>query len=221
MVTAAPLAAQEWVDNGTFTGRLAPWVTGGAFCIEAGHEQGLDVTGKGASDSFGVFAGGERTPGPYAPNWIEQRLVLVAGFTYEIKADLLGHRPGDPNRANSDIGTVWAEVGGVEVARCAMGDYSAATEKRMQLSGRFTVPETGITTLRICFQREYLAGKDNPRISIDNVSIRDVPGGKGGDGKGGKDDRKDGGSGGAGAGEGGADGRKRPGNGTAGRGRHP
>ena len=50
--------AHNLVTNGDFTGSLTPWVMGGAYSVNAGHEVGFNVTGFNVSDSFGVNAGG-------------------------------------------------------------------------------------------------------------------------------------------------------------------
>ncbi len=177
LVVGMPLAAQnEWVTNGDFTGTLAPWVMGGAYSVNPGLDSTYDTTGMGVSDSFGVNAGGQVTPPPYAPNWIEQTVLMIQGFTYEIRADVAGHRTSNPNVGNADIGTIWAEVDNVEVARFAFGAYTVGQTKRAQLCGRFTPTTTGNVTLRLYFQRAYLGGAANPRMNIDNVSIKDVVG---------------------------------------------
>jgi len=147
---------------------------GGAFSVNPGWEAGVDVTGLGASDSFGVGAGGQVTPPPYAPNTIEQQIVVVQGLVYEFRCDASGWRPAAPTSANADMGTIWAEVDNVEVARHAFGNYAVAFTKRAQICGRFTPTTSGPVTLRINFQRAYLANSTTPRVNIDNVSVRDV-----------------------------------------------
>jgi hypothetical protein len=176
LLSTAAAAQTEWVANGDFTGTVAPWVLGGAYSVNPGHEVGWDTTGMGASDSFGVNAGGQVTPSPYPPNWIEQQVVLVQGLTYEFRADASGARPGGINTANADIGTIRVEVDSVEIARLAFGSYTPTEIKRAQITGRFTATTTGTSTLRINFERRFLAGAANPRMNLDNVSLKDVYG---------------------------------------------
>ena len=179
-LTTALSAQTEWVTNGDFTGTLTPWTMGGAYSVNPGLETGWDTTGLGASDSFGVNAGGQVVPPPYAPNWIEQSILMIQGLTYEIRADASGARPGNPPLGNADIGTIWIEVDNVEVARHAFGNYPGNTTpppvKRAQLCGRFAPSTTGQVMVRIYFERAYLGGSVNPRMNIDNVSVKDVIG---------------------------------------------
>ncbi|MCA8964285.1 MAG: hypothetical protein H6838_10720 [Planctomycetes bacterium] len=169
----------EWVTNGSFTGTLAPWTLGGAYSVNPGLESGWDTTGFGVSDCYGVNAGGQVTPAPYPPNWVEQQILVIQGLTYEFRCDASGSRPGAPTVGNADIGTVYVEVDNVEVARHAFGSYVASptgTIKRAQLCGRFTPTTTGQVTLRIYTERRFLGGAANPRMNIDNVSVIDVSG---------------------------------------------
>lgn len=174
-------AQTEWVTNGDFTTTLTPWVLGGAYSVNPGLETGWDTTGRGASDCFGVNAGGQVTPSPYPPNTIEQQILMIQGLTYEVRADASGSRTAAPTVNNADIGTIWIEVDNVEVARLAFGSYTnnglpGGEVKRAQICGRFTPATTGQVTLKIFFQRQYLGGAANPRMNLDNVSIRDVAG---------------------------------------------
>jgi hypothetical protein len=172
------LAAQgvEWTTNGSFTGTLAPWVMGGAYSVNPGLEIGWDTTGMGASDSFGVNAGGQVTPPPYAPNWIEQPILVVQGLTYEFRCDASGARPNAPTVNNADIGTITIEVDNVQIAQHAFANYTVGQIKRAQIGARFTPTTTGTVNLRIYFERRYLGGASNPRMNIDNVSVRDAVG---------------------------------------------
>jgi len=171
-----PAQGQEWVANGGFDGTLTPWLLGGAYSVNPGLEIGWDTTGMGASDSFGVNAGGQQTPSPYPPNTLEQDILVIQGLTYEFRCDASGARPAAPTVANADIGTIWVEVDNVEVARFAFGSYAVGQTKRAQIVGRFSPQTTGIVPLRIFFQRQFLGGAANPRMNIDNVSIKDVVG---------------------------------------------
>ncbi|MFO1053221.1 MAG: hypothetical protein U1F36_13495 [Planctomycetota bacterium] len=168
----------EWVSNGDFTGTLAPWVMGGGYSTGAGLDSAWDTTGLGVSDSFGCSAGGQVVPPPYAPNNIEQQIFVIAGMTYEFRADVSGARPAAPTVGNADTGTVWATVNGIEVARFALGSYSSnpPETKRVQLVGRFVPSVSGMVPLTIWFQRAYLSNTTTPRINIDNVSVKDTPG---------------------------------------------
>jgi hypothetical protein len=173
----ASLPAQtEWVANGSFTGTLAPWTMGGAYSVNPGLDTTWDTTGMGVSDSFGVNAGGQVTPSPYAPNTIEQQIIVVQGLTYEFRADLSGARPNAVNTANAHIGRVWVEVDNVEIARVDLGAYVVPLTKRAQVVGRFVGSTSGLVTLRIFFQRDFLGGSANPRMNLDNVSLKDVVG---------------------------------------------
>jgi hypothetical protein len=172
----APAQGTEWVTNGTFTGGLAPWVMGGGFSVNSGHEVGWDTTGMGPSDSYGTQAGGQVLPPPYPPNWIEQQILVVQGLTYEFRCDASGARPLAPTVANADTGTIWVEVDNVEVARHAFGSYVVPLTKRAQVCGRFTPTTSGMVTLRINTARTFLANGNTPRINIDNVSVKDVIG---------------------------------------------
>jgi len=172
----APAQGTEWVTNGSFTGSLAPWVMGGGFSVNSGHEVGWDTTGMGASDSYGTQAGGQVTPAPYPPNWVEQSVLVLQGMTYEFRCDACGARPINPGVGNADTGTVWVEVDNVEIARHAFGAYNIGFTKRAQLCGRFTPITTGNVTLRIYTQRAYLANSNTPRINIDNVTLKDAYG---------------------------------------------
>lgn len=181
LALSLPAQGTEWVTNGTFTGTELPWVQGGGYSVNPGLETGWDTTGMGVSDSFGVQAGGQVTPGPYAPNTIEQTITVIQGLTYEFRADVSGNRTAAPTVNNADTGTIWAEVDNVEVARVAFGSYvnnglPGGAVKRTQLCGRFSPTTTGAVTLRISFQRGYLANPSTPRVNIDNVSVRDVYG---------------------------------------------
>ena len=166
--------AHNLVTNGDFSGSLTPWVMGGAYSVNAGHEVGYNVTGFNVSDSFGVNAGGQVTPPPYAPNTLEQQVTLTQGIDYEFRMDAAGYRNSAVN--NADIGTIWVELEGVEIARFAFGSYTNPEVKRAQLCGRHTAIATGTTTLKIYFQRAFLAGAANPRMNIDNVSLEDADG---------------------------------------------
>jgi hypothetical protein len=170
---ALPLAAQEpahnKVTNGTFTGTLVPWVMGGGYSVNPGLESGIDVTGLGVSDSFGVNAGGQVTPPPYPPNTLEQNVTLDHGGEYEFRMDAIGYRNSTTN--NADIGTIWVEFNSVEIARFAFGSYTSPEQKRAQLCSRFTVASGGTYVLKIYFQRAFLGGAANPRMNIDNVRI--------------------------------------------------
>jgi hypothetical protein len=175
LATTLPAQGTEWVANGTFTGTLTPWVMGGAYSVNPGLEVGWDTTGLGASDSFGVNAGGQVTPAPYPPNTLEQQIVVVQGLTYEFRCDASGARPNSTT-ANADIGTIWVEVDNVEIARHAFGSYTSPQIKRSQICGRFQPTTSGLVTLKIFFQRQFLGGAANPRMNIDNVSVRDTLG---------------------------------------------
>ena len=172
----APAQGTEWVTNGTFDVTLAPWVMGGGYSVNSGHEVGWDTTGMGASDSYGTQAGGQVTPAPYPPNWVEQQITVIQGLTYEFRCDASGARPINPGVGNADTGTVWVEVDNVEIARHAFGSYVIGFTRRAQLCGRFTPTTTGLVTLRINTQRTFLANSNTPRINIDNVSVKDVVG---------------------------------------------
>jgi hypothetical protein len=130
----------------------------------------------GASDSFGVNAGGQTTPSPYPPNTLEQNILVIQGFTYEFRCDASGARPAAPTLANADIGTLWVEVDNVEIARFAFGNYVPGQTKRAQIVGRFAPQTTGTVPLRIFFERRFVGGAANPRMNIDNVSVKDVVG---------------------------------------------
>lgn len=171
-----PAQGTEWVTNGTFTGTLAPWTPGGGFCVNPGLQSGWDTTGLGASDSFGVCAGGAFYAPPHAPNTIEQQVVMVQGLVYEFRADLSGARPGAPSVGNAHIGRVWVEVDGIEIARVDLLDYAPVETKRAQVVGRHVGHTTGLVTLRIFFQRDYVADAASPRMNLDNVSFQDVVG---------------------------------------------
>lgn len=174
---APALQAQgpELVTNGDFTGSLAPWITGGAYSVNPTWESGIDVTGMGASDSFGCQPGGQVTPAPYPPNTLEQSVNVIAGLTYEFRLDVLGTRYNS-TVSNADTGTVWATVDGVEVARIAFGGWTNPERKRAQLCGRFVPVNSGSVQLVIFFQRTFLANVTTPRVNIDNASLREVPG---------------------------------------------
>ncbi len=162
------------VTNGDFTGTLTPWVMGGAYSVNPGLESGINVTGSSVSDSFGVNAGGQVTPPPYAPNTLEQTVSLTAGVTYEFRMDAIGYR--NSTTGNADIGTIWVELEAVEIARFAFGSYVSPEQKRAQLCGRHTALATGTATIKIYFQRAFLGGAANPRMNIDNVSLEDTDG---------------------------------------------
>jgi hypothetical protein len=178
---SVPAQGTEWVANGSFTGTLAPWTMGGGYSVNPGLDATFDTTGMGVSDSFGCSAGGQVTPAPYPPNTIEQTILMIQGLTYEFRADAAGSRQNAPTVNNADIGTIWVEVDNVEVARHAFANYTnnglpGGEIKRAQIVGRFTPATTGNVTLRISFQRAYLANTGTPRVNLDNVSIRDVVG---------------------------------------------
>jgi hypothetical protein len=170
---ALPLTAQgpahNVVNNGTFTGTLAPWVMGGGYSVNPGLETGINVTGMGVSDSFGVNAGGQVIPPPYPPNTLEQTVMLHHAGEYEFRMDAMGYR--NSTTANADIGTFWVELNGVEIARFAFGSYTSPEVKRAQLCARVNVPTSGATLLKIFFERRFLGGAANPRMNIDNVSL--------------------------------------------------
>jgi hypothetical protein len=149
---------------------------GGGYSVNPGLDTTWDTTGLGVSDSFGVNAGGLVYSPPHAPNTIEQQIVMVQGLIYEFRADLSGERPGAPSLANAHIGRVWVEVDSIEIARVDLGGYTPVETKRAQVVGRHVGHITGLVTLRIFFQRDYVAGTANPRMNLDNVSFRDVAG---------------------------------------------
>ncbi|MCB9885108.1 MAG: hypothetical protein H6838_06420 [Planctomycetes bacterium] len=178
LLTATPLLAQgtEWVVNGSFTGSLASWTSGGGFSVNAGWEAGWDTTGQGASDSYGVNAGGQALPGPFAPNWIEQTIFVVQGLTYEFRCDVSGARPGNPTTANADIGSVFVEINSVLIGRHDFGPFNPGEIKRAQLAGVYVPAASGNVTLRVSTERQFVATATSPRINIDNVSLRDTVG---------------------------------------------
>jgi hypothetical protein len=163
------------VVNGDFSAGLAPWVLGGGYSVNPGVESGVDVTGLGASDSFGCQAGGQVTPAPYPPNTIEQTVQVIAGLTYEFRMDAFGTRY-NTTTGNADTGTIWATLDGVEVARIAFGGWANPEQKRAQVCGRIVPLNSGNVQLVIFFQRAFLANTSTPRVNVDNVSLREVPG---------------------------------------------
>jgi hypothetical protein len=176
LLCTLPAQGTEWVTNGSFTGTLAPWTMGGAYSVNPGLDPSWDTTGMGVNDSYGVNAGGQVFAPPHAPNTIEQQIVMVQGLTYEFRADLSGARPAAPTVGNVHIGRVWVEVDSIEIARVDLGGYTPGEVKRAQIVGRHVGHTNGAVTLRIFFQRDYLAGSANPRMNLDNVSLRDVTG---------------------------------------------
>ncbi len=175
---ASPLLAQgtEWVSNGGFAGSLAPWTSGGGFSVNAGWEAGWDTTGQGPSDAFGVNAGGQALPGPFAANWIEQTIFVAQGLAYEFRCDVSGSRPGNPTTANAEIGAVFVEINSVLIARHDFGPYNPGEIKRAQLAGTFVPTASGNVTLRISTERQFVASATSPRMNVDNVSVRDTVG---------------------------------------------
>lgn len=169
-------AQNEWVTNGSFTGALAPWTLGGGYAVNAGLESGWDTTGLGVSDSFGIQAGGQTWPGPFAPKTIEQPILLIQGMTYEFRADASGHRQAAPAVGNGHIGRIWVEVDDIEVARFDLLDYVPFQTRRAQIVGRFVGHTTGTVVLRVFFERDFLVDAGSPRMNLDNVSLRDVSG---------------------------------------------
>ncbi len=175
LTASLPAQGTEWVTNGSFTGTLAPWTLGGGYSVNPGLDTNWDTTGFGVSDSFGVQAGGQVTPAPYPPNWIEQQVFVIQGLTYEFRCDASGTRLNS-TVGNADIGTIVVEVDNVEVARHAFGGWASPQIKRAQVCGRFVPTTTGNVTLRINTSRAYLTNSTTPRMNIDNVSLRDVIG---------------------------------------------
>lgn len=178
LLHTTPLRAQgtEWVTNGSFTGSLAPWTLGGGFSVNAGLESGWDTTGIGASDAFGINAGGQTLPGPFPAAWIEQTIFVAQGANYEFRCDVSGARPGNPTTANADIGSVYVEINGVPIARHDFGPYNPGEIKRAQLAGVYVPAASGSVALRICGDRQFVASTTSPRMHVDNVSLRDTVG---------------------------------------------
>jgi hypothetical protein len=173
----AVLPAQtEWVTNGSFTGALAPWTLGGGYSVNPSLDTTWDTTGLGVSDSFGVNAGGQVTPPPYAPNTIEQQILIVQGLTYEFRADVSAARPASPTSSNAHAGRVWVEIDNIEIGRVDFGSYVSNQVERAQLVGRHVGHTSAMVTLRLSFQRDYLCNATTPRLNVDNVSLRDTQG---------------------------------------------
>ena len=128
-LSAAPLASQNFVTNGDFSGGLTGWTEAG-FSVNPMVES-FDTTGLGASQAYGCNPGGQVTPGPYPPNSIEQSVTLAAGVPYEFTAEI--HVSRVAAVGNADAGTFWVEVGGVEVTRTALGGYLASLPQRARL----------------------------------------------------------------------------------------
>lgn len=167
-LVALPLSSQNFVSNGDFSNGTSGWTEGGYSC-NPGLES-FDTTGLGPSQCYASNPGGQMTPPPYQPNWIEQTVVIVPGIPYEFTADIAVHRVPVVN--NADAGTVWIEVGGVEVARTTLGGYTAPLLQRARVCSRFTVTNGGQVPLRINFHRTYLCNNDTPRLRIDNISLQ-------------------------------------------------
>jgi hypothetical protein len=171
VLLSAGLSAQNFVTNGDFSAGISGWTENG-FSNMPGIET-FDTTGLGASQCYGCGPGGQVTPPPYAPNSIDQTVTMVPGIPWEISADLTTTQL-NAAAANVDAGTVYVEVGGVEVARTVLtrGNIGPLMTWRGRLCARFTSTSAGPTPLSIKFIRAYLCNATTPRIRIDNISLQ-------------------------------------------------
>jgi hypothetical protein len=169
LATPTLAAQQNFVSNGDFANGTAGWTEGGYSCLP-GIET-FDTTGLGASQCYASNPGGQVTPPPYAPNWIEQPVIIVPGVAYEFTAEIAVDRV--PILGNADAGTVYVEVGGVEITRTTLGAFTAGLMQRARVCGRFTMTTGGPQVpLRINFHRTFLCNNDTPRTRIDDISLR-------------------------------------------------
>ena len=175
-ITACVLAcvapAQNFLVNGDFSNGISGWTETG-YSAAPGAET-ADVTGLGVDPSYGCHPGGLASPGPYPPNTIEQTITIPAGVPLEITADLMVDRPTPT--ANSDAGTFWITVGGIEVARVALGNYIAGATLRARLTGRFVHPVGGPQLVQLSFHRRFLGTTATPRAHVDNLRLFAAPG---------------------------------------------
>jgi hypothetical protein len=165
LLSSAP-SAQNFVTNGDFSAGITGWTEAG-FSFNPMVES-HDTTGLGASQAYGCGHGGQATPAPYPPNSIEQTVLVAPGIPYEFTAELAVDSPS----GNADAGTFWVEVGGVEVARTALGSFLAGFPQRARICSRFTLTAGGPVTLRINFHRTFLASVRTPRAHIDDIALR-------------------------------------------------
>ncbi len=173
-----PVAAQgdhNLVTNGDFTGTLVPWVLGGGYSCTPGLDTTYATNGITVSDAFGCGPGGQVTPAPYPANTLEQTITLVAGTTYELRADVSSSR-ATSSGTNADAGRIYAQVNGVEVARITYGSIIINETKRAHLCGRWVAAASGPVQLVIFTERSFLCNAGTPRVNIDNVSVEDVTG---------------------------------------------
>jgi hypothetical protein len=162
----APLAAQNFVTNGDFSAGITGWTEAG-FSFNPMVES-YDTTGLGASQCYACGPGGQVFPPPYPPNSIEQSVLIAPGLPYEFTAELAV----DSTAGNADAGTFWVEIGGVEVARTALGGYLTGLPQRARICARFALTVGGPQTLRIHFHRNYTTNAGTPRARIDDIALR-------------------------------------------------
>ncbi len=171
-ILPSAIAAQNFVTNGDFAAGLTGWTETG-FSVAPGIES-FDVTGLGASQCYGAGHGGQTAPAPYPPNSIKQQIIVAAGLPYEFSMDICVNRT--VLTTNADAGTFYVQVGGVEVARVALGGYATLEFARARLTSRFVSNQSGPLDLEIFMHRNYTASTTTPRARIDNISVSIAPG---------------------------------------------
>ncbi len=167
-LAVAGLGAQNIVTNGDFeSGNTTGWRFGG-YTLNSKVDT-FDTTGGGTSKCFNTVPGGQQTPGPYPPNWMEQDVVIVQGVVHEFRADIASSAI---YAYNGDGGTIEAFVDGAKVATHAFGPIAVNTVERTRLCGRIVPTTSGPKKLRITFHRNYLAATNRtPTCYIDNIFL--------------------------------------------------
>ena len=181
-LAAAGLHAQNLVTNGDFSAGTTGWTLGGGYSYNPIVET-FDVSGLGASSCFACSPGGAVTPPPYAPNTLEQSIVLVPTIVYELSADICTKNENTSTVQNVDAGRIAVEIGGspqgiynfVTGASGASGNITGQWVWRAKLALRVTAATAGSQPLTFKFERSYLSNPSTPRVRITNIQLRFAP----------------------------------------------
>jgi hypothetical protein len=166
LLAVGATAQNNFVINGDFSNGLTGWTQGGTSYNP--QVETFDVTGLGATSSFGCGPGGSVYLPPHAPNWIEQSILQVPSVAYEFRADVCITGAS----GNAHAGLCYVDVNGVEVGRIDFLGFTGNKPERNRLCFRYTTTSAGLVPVRLNFQRPpYIYNSGTPRLNVTNVSI--------------------------------------------------
>ncbi|MDP6930009.1 MAG: hypothetical protein QF412_09940 [Planctomycetota bacterium] len=168
LLLASLPAAQDknWISNGDFAKGLTGWTAGGIGASPAIEK--FSVNGFRDNDCFGINAG-NLINGPKGPYILSQKVILAAGRSYSIYADIAC----ETISANASGGIIWIKVAGTEVVRHDYGNVPSQQILRDVLCSSFQTKTSGLLLVEVGFERAFAALKGRtPRVRIDNIELR-------------------------------------------------